>query len=558
MHFKKILNSFESRLEKIFNFFEEHFFLTIITLFVLSLAVRLYLTPYRIVLRKDSFGYLMHSLEMVKGSFSPRLSSPSGWPLFMYPFLYLFGSKSIFQNMIYTRVISNFVGVFSIFPLACIGRKLLDKKSLLLLLVMFAFTSELIMSSILAGTESLFIFLLLMVILFIIKARENRNYILVASLFGALAYYVRFNGIFILLIILFSFFFLRKGIPQFSYKYMAYIVLIFFIVSVPFLYQRHVYFGSPFFYGEVSKYFVDSYQEFFSYNIPVPSLIDYLKTHTVTDYFNKFFIHGFLLILVNYLCFVIPPPLLFFFFYGVVKHFNSKMFMPLIFVLLAWVISFIPVWGSSSAPRLLYPTIPFILVFSAIALNDLFKDYKYEHGLLSLFLIVFVIFSLMTPALYKYYSLSNEQDELEWGKWIAENIKGKIAMFNGDLVIMHLSDRKFGDTRQFTDLYSSKANLSVMMPGYFKNLSSALKWYQRVGITHFALDDATINRRPYFKEIYSKKDIPSYLTEVYSNYDTDSNWKMRVYSFNHSEYLKSGITDKLKLVQRNFIGNYLK
>ena len=127
------------------------------------------------------------------------------------------------------------------------------------MLILFAFSSHLITSSTSALTEPLFIFLLLISIYFVIKARENQNYILMASLFGAFAYYVRPNGILILIIILLSFFLLRKEIPNFNYKYIIYILLIFFTVSAPFLYQRYTYFGSAFFYGENSKYFVDTY-----------------------------------------------------------------------------------------------------------------------------------------------------------------------------------------------------------------------------------------------------------------------------------------------------------
>ncbi|HIE41382.1 MAG TPA: hypothetical protein EYP80_01835, partial [Candidatus Aenigmarchaeota archaeon] len=481
------------------------------------------------------------SLEITKGNFVPILTHAIGWSQFMAPFFYLFGSTSIFQNMVYARIISDFVGALSIFPLAYIGKKLLDdKRSLIFLLILFVFSSQLIMSSTSALTEPLFTFLLLMSVYFIIKAGENQNYILIASLFGAFAYYVRPNGILVLLIILFSFFLLRREIPKFNYKYIIYIAVIFFAISAPFLYQRYTHFGSAFFYGENSKYFVDTYQQVWSNNVPVPSLMDYLSTHTLTDYFNKFVIYGFFNIIFDYVYGVISPLLLFFFLYGILMYFNNKKFLPLIVVFFIWVIGLTPVWDIFGTPRHLYPTIPFILIFSTVAINEVSKNNRYRNVLLSLFLIVFILFSLITPVGHWYKSpQSSVHDGLEWGRWAAQNIKGKIAIIEGgDLIMMHLPDTMVSGVGQL-DLYAPTSNLSVVRPGYFENLSSAMEWFKEIGVTHLALDDNNINRRPYLREIYSGKEIPSYLIEVYSNYDTDSKWKMRIYYVNWSEWEKS-------------------
>lgn len=535
---KNILVFLEFQIGKIFAFFENHFLLTVIILFFISLAVRLYLTPYHLVLRKDAYAYLLDGLEMAKSNFSPRLEAPPGWPLFLSPFLYIFGRESIFQNMINTRIISDIIGAINVFPLAYIGKKVLGKKSLIILLVIFIFVSPLIMSSISALSEPMFLFLLLMMVLFIMKSSDNQKYILVAALFGGIAYYVRFNGILLLLIILFSFFLLRKQIPEFKYRYFIYILLVFFAVAAHFLYQRYINFGSFFFYGEVSKYFVDSYQYVWSYNIPVPSLIDYIRTHTIIDYFNKFVIHGFFSILFHYVWFVIPAPLLFFFLHGLIERFHDKKFLPFFAVFLIWILGLVIPWDMAHTPRYLEPTIPFILIFSVAAIYNLFKDYKYKHIILSLFLVIFVIFSLLEPVQYWYQSQRNDQNELEWGRWIAQNVQGRVAMFNGDIVMMNLPDTKICDKEGLTTLYSPQANLSVINPGYFDKLTQAMQWFMEKNVTHIALDEITINRRPYFKEIYQQKKIPPYLTEVYSNYDTDSNWKIRVYSFNYSEFTK--------------------
>ena len=547
MNYKKILSSSESKVSRLFHYFERHFFLALIILFVASLSVRLYLTDYDTVLREESYGYVLKSLEITKGSFVPILNHAIGLSLFMSPFFYFFGSESIFQNMIYARIISNVIGALSIFPLAYIGKKILDKKSLIVLIVLFAFSPGLMIYDTEVFPEPLFIFLFITSVFFIIKAMENQNYILASAAFGGLAYYVRFNGIVILPIILLSFFLLRKQIPKFDYKYLIYIVAVFFAVSAPLMYQRYADFGSPFFHGDSSKYFVDErFKAFGSENIPVPSLMEYLRTHTFTDYLDKFVIHGFLGIIYDYFFYSVSPLVLFFFLYGAARHFNDVRFAPFISIFLIWVMSFIPVWHIYHEARYLYPTIPFILIFSAIGINDVIKDRRYGYILLSLFLIVFVPFSLKASAddLNAYTASDIERDGLEWGRWAAQNIQGKIAIIEGgDLIMMHLPDSAIAGVSLF-DIYAPESNLSTVRPGYFENLSSAMVWFNELGVTHLALDDRTIHKRPYLKEVYPGRKIPQYLTEVYSNYNTDSKWKMRIYRINWPEYWKRNDSDK--------------
>ena len=540
---KMTLAWIEQKLSKTFDYFANHLALTLVILFILSLAVRLYFTPFDIIPREDGYGYILKSLEIAEGNFVPTKTQSIGWALFMSPFFYLFGSTSIFQNMAYARILSVFVGSLIIFPLAYIGKKLLDKRSLIVLLVLFTFYHNLITDATTAKTEPLFTFLLLTCIYFIIKTKENQNYILAASVFGALVYYVRPNGILLLPIILASFYLLKKHIADFKYRYLIYILLVFFIVSAPMLYQRYEYFGSPFSYGEVSKYFVDNRDKIHSDNIPVPSLMDYLRTHTFQDYIDRFLIHGLFGIIHDYIFFIISPLLLLFFLYGIIRYLTDCRFIPLIVVFIIWIMGFVPLYSINIQSRFFNPTIPFVLIFSVIAIKDILKDNKHKNILLSLLLIIFILFSVMSQIrlVQSYSSVKNYQTGLlELGKWTADNVKGKIAIAEGgDLIMLHLPDTTIGGV-ELLNLYAPKSNLSVLRPGYFEDLSSGMDWLREINATHLVLDELTMNtKRPYLKEIHSGKEIPSYLTEIYRN--KDSKLKAWLYYINWTEYGNQGV-----------------
>lgn len=534
---KIILNLLESRIGIVYKFLEKNFVLNLVLLFLLSLAVRLYFTPFGFVLREDAYAYLLKSLEITKGNFIPVHTHAIGWPLFMSPFLYFFGSNSLFQNMAYARIISIFIAAITIFPLAYLGKKLLGNKNLFALLVLFAFAPPLVSTSTSALTEPLFILLFLLSICFIIKARDNINYILLSSLVGAFAYYVRFNGILILAVIILSFLLLKKQIKNFSYRYIFFAILIFFGVSAPVLYQRYYYFGSPFDYGSLNKYFVDSRQEVWSENIKGPSLAEYLRTHTFSQILDKFLVHGFFGVVYDYFFYVVPPLILFFFLYGAIAKFDDLKFAPLYLALAFSVGSLMPLYHVMTVPRYLYPTIPLVLIFASIALHDFFQNTRYKNISLALFLTIFIVFSASHLSQLK-ESQQFSFNDLDWARWSAKNIKGRIAIIEGgDLIMMNLPDTVIGGV-ELHRLSAPQSNLSIIRPGYFKNLSSAMEWFKNSGVTHLAID-YRIDIRPYLKDIYTEGKVQTYLTQVYSNEDSPSKWKMKIYYIDWAKYSKT-------------------
>jgi hypothetical protein len=494
-------------------------------------------TPFSLPLEKDPYAYLVKSLEITNGDFAPIQTHALGWPLLMSFFFLLFKSQSIFQNMFYTRIISDVFGALSIFPLAYIGKQLFDKRILFVLLILFCFSSSLIISATSAYTESLFIFLFLITLCFIFKTLEKQKYILFAACSGAIAYYVRPNGFLVLLIILISFLLMRKQIPNFKYTYFIYLILIFGAISAPFLYQRYLYFGSPFSYGENSKYFIDSPLKVWSYNIPIPTFWEYIKTHTVVDYFNKFIIFGFFKIIFRFVYNLISPLLLLFFFYGIIRYSGNRKFIPITIGLVIWSIAYIPVIHTHGSPRQLFPTIPFILIFSTIGLYDILSTPKYKNTLIALFIGFYVLFSLIIPVREKVNAAKDPiHDGLIWSKWIAEHVQGKIAVMEGrDLIMLQLPNTRVGGLKNLMrDAPISK--ISALPPGYFTDLDSAMKWFNLVGITHLVIDDKILEKRSYLKQIYATPEPPPYLTEIYSNVNSSSKWKIRVYSIDWSKF----------------------
>ena len=329
-------------------------------------------------------------------------------------------------------------------------------------------------------------------------------------------------------------------------KFIGIIIFLFFLISSPLLLQRAFYFGSPTAHGYGGKYLHDDYSVCGAYNIPILTWGEYFRTRGVVDYFNKFFVKGFLGLIFDLFhgdqsykhSLIISPLLIIFFIYGILLCFKEK-FFPLFISILGFLGGLSIFHSIYSDPRYLEPTIPFILIFSSVGINKIFSKVRYKHMFLAIFLIVFSIFSLITPIGSAF--LGPKITVPNWALWASENIQGKIGIVVGaDLILMNLPDTMIGGRDAYT-LRAPNSNLETIRPGLFDNLNDSMTWMKKRNVTHLIVDDISIERKPqysYLKESYVDCKSPEYLNEIYSNYDTDEdpNWKVRIFEINWTAF----------------------
>lgn len=522
-----ILPSVEERIGALFLYCEKRMPLVLSFFFTLSFAIRFYITNFDIILRKDAYVYLMKALEISQGNFTPVESQAIGLPLFTAPIFYFFGSESIFQNMALAQLISVIIGSAMIFPLFLLVKELTSKKTVhLLVLSLFTFCSPLIQSSPSFLTESLFGLLFLFSIYFFIRSIHGLCHTIPAFFFAALAYYVRPNGIFIFAILVFSFLLIHYKTLKQNYKYLLYGVIVFWVVSAPFLYQRADLFGSPFTYGENDKYFVNSYDMVWADNIEVPSLFDFIREYGLRGIIRKFIINGFMQVFFDFSRILITPILSIFFLYGFSKNIFCKKYIPLYISIIIFIAGSSVVYDVYTTVRYILVLAPFILLFVAMGLFDIFKHKSYSHIILVSFLVLFIFFSYTQYG--KTYGSSITYMP-SWATWAAQNIQGKIVIRDGgDLILMNIPDATVGETDQAT-FSAPETGLTTVRPGYFNNLQSAIPYLKNNDITHVAIESrGTEKRRPYLMQV-TEPEYKDLFKEVYSNEDSDDPWKMKFY-----------------------------
>jgi len=253
-------------------------------------------TPFNLVLRKDAYCYVNKAMECTNGDFSLVHFQSIGWPLFLGCVFLLFNIDDFFSAMFIARFVSIACTVFCIIPIYWICKKLTKGyntwSATTVAIIAFMSNSLIHFAARNAITEPLFLILSLICGGYLISDKLTKKEIVLSSVFASLAHYVRPNGLFLMGVILATIF-----IKQFRYKKIQIIdygivVLIFFAVSAPHLIARWSDFGSPFDYGQNSKYFVEHYEQVWSPNIKSPSFFEYFKTHSNLEIYEKFVTRG--------------------------------------------------------------------------------------------------------------------------------------------------------------------------------------------------------------------------------------------------------------------------
>ena len=533
--FKKI----EQKIDDLFNWLEDNTLLALFLFVAINIAARLtylafisHYSPGALLIRVDGYIYMLKSLEMLQGNWLPMRTHASGWPFLLMPFFYLIQQKSIFEMMIYSHFLSVVISSLTIIPLYLVSKEIFqNKKAVFTTLIIFTCFFWTIYGSLGLFTEPIFGLLLLFIIYCLLKYRDHPHYLIIASLLAGVSYWIKPNGIFVLLIILLTLWLLRKKVAHFRYHHFSRAISIFFITALPFLYQRYLYFGSPFYYGENSKYFVDEYNQLWGAAYPDVSFFEYLGSHSFVEIFNRFAVFGFGSLTFSLLTLTLPFSI--FFVWGVMRFLKDAPFTSLLVTLGVWIISFTPIYAVYFTPRHLFPILPIAAILITAGVLSLIKYIRYQNLVLLAIATTGICFISVSYFYPQYYFLEKTPREaLTMSRWIAENVRGKIAMAaSNDIVMMNLSDTTVAQLGLF-DLRAPKTGLQVVYPGKIDDIDQLTKWLRNNHVEYLVIDRDHMPRITPQLKISTIKKLPSYYKKIYHDYSVESSWEAEIYKLN--------------------------
>ncbi|HBS87638.1 MAG: hypothetical protein A2W91_15350 [Bacteroidetes bacterium GWF2_38_335] len=507
---KKNTEFFEKKAGALFEKAGRNYYATIFLAFVFMSLLMIFYKPqvFGRILDHDAFFYLIKAFEINDGNFTPLHFQSEGWSVILAFFLKIFSIQSFSDGMVFSRYLSVFIMALCLIPFALIVKKVLGKELLLPALVVFTICNTFVHNGASGNTESLFFFVFLYAVYFLIRSYDNPKFLYYAAAFGSLAYFIRPNGLFFLIIIILVFVDLYRK-KKAGFKFLLISAGIFILVSLPHLYMRHAAWGSPFDYGVNSKYFAGSPSQIWAENIQPVSFLSWMSDHSIGEMVSKFITFGLfaifkeLFVLLGEFWFVLL--LTGCLYYLIIKR-ESKLF-PVIITVGIFIAGLIPVYQVYGVPRHLFMIIPVALIVGLKLFNDITEKQKYKNILMFLLISIIFIFNVPVITIYEFNKMPGKFEKPilkdEWVRWADENLEGNIAVGNKkQAMFIMLGIEKSGDVLYDIGKIRNAYHYKLFNPGYYENMSEGIRGFEKDSIRFLIVNEEMLLELPYLREAY--------------------------------------------------------
>ena len=435
---------------------------SLVTIVSISIILKLYTTDFSFPLYSDPLAYGLAAISHTNGDFSQSSHRGIGWSVFVSIFYSFINSDNflVYSNTI--KILSLSIASSTIFLVYLLGRKFFSQKYSLVVATLFAFEPHLNYNSGFGLSEPLYHLAIIGAFYFIIN--KNTKFIIPSLLLVGAVWWIRFNGIIFLAVLLIIYFATKRNSPNF-YRNLFLATLIFLALVSPMLSQRSDQFGDPTYFAYSQYIFTGSFEKAISieYENTVTSAVDYIDENGFFSFIQTFIINGIYNILsviwkisFPYLFILLPFGIIFSF-----KAFDQEkkpIFANWLFIILS-LGSLIITFALIPEKRYLFYIYPFLIILCVIPIQRVteygLSTFSFTKKQKNVFLVLVLITVL---ALSIWFTLRYDQPDP-----ILENEKYRfseyaIKNFNGD------SLREFGGSLDYM-----KLQYVLNSPESFKN-----------------------------------------------------------------------------------------
>jgi hypothetical protein len=413
---------------------KKHVVISVIIIIIISLCFRLLVTDFSIPVNSDNLEYTLNSIAHTKGDFSQSSHRGMGWSLFNSVFFSFIQSDQLIDYSVTIKTLSIIIGLSTIPIVYLVSRKFFDEKYSIFASCLFAFEPHLNYNSTLGLAEPLMILSILTAFYFILN--QNSRYFIIAAIFAGIAYWVRINGIWVLIALSAAFFITQKKSKKLFLYYVSGLALFLLIIS-PILVERNDEFGDPFYSVYKDTIWAGSYQSMISAieHKEKISVFDYIGNNGVESFFYVYVLTGIYNTLSTiwglsfpYLFILIPFGILFSF-----RSFDQNknsiksnwIFILVSIFLMCFTMAIVP------DRRFVLYLLPFLMIFSVIPVQRVVEyglsTFSFSRKQKDIFLIIIIciIIILSSLVIARYVPDSQlENEKLEFSKFALENLKG--------------------------------------------------------------------------------------------------------------------------------------
>ncbi len=528
-------------------------FLVIISL--ISLGLKLYLVDFSIPVNSDNLDYALYAIAHTNGDFSQSSHRGMGWSSFVSIFFTFIDSENFLDYSNTIRALSMGVATFSIPMMYLVGRKFFDARYSLVLACLFAFEPHLNYNSGFGLSEPLFHLAIIGSFYFILN--KNTRFVIISLFLAGIAYWIRLNGIFVLIVITIIYFITLRGSPNLFRNYALGLVLFLLVIS-PVLLERNAEFGDPFYSAYKNTIFHGSPELMISElsKESTYSPLDYIEENGFSLFVQTFILQGFYnsfkvisVLSFPYLFILIPFGIIFSF--RAFDQNSSYIKANWIFILISFA-SLIIVMSMIHDRRFMMYLLPFLMIFSVIPIQRVteygLNTFSFSRKQKDIFILGIIITIILLSSLFmtRYGTPENilENEKLEFSEYALNNLQGVVLRdWEGGLdYVQYLkiteSPEKFKNYKINSKIIPYKENsFTTWDPAYAETLEELISDGEKSDLKYIIAHEKQGLYHPFTDKLYDNYNQYPYLKKIF---DSDEfgfkNLKIKVFEIDYEKF----------------------
>jgi len=491
----------------------------IICLMISGLIIRFYFIPFNLPISLDAIDYFAYAVAMSREGIFPSgyILTNFGWSSFLSIVFSFFKESEMLELMNIQRILNTVISVLAIIPIYLLVKTFFRKEIALLGATLFLFDPRIIQNSILGGTDSLFILFTILAILFIFYKKSSLIYL--SFIFVALAAFVRYEGIVLIIPLLVSYGLKNKQEKIPNIKLIIGISL-FVLIIIPLnfinyedtqqtsIFAQIVHRGD-FISGTIIENKPDIDDEFFATN----------ENHLIIFVENA--VGGF----IKYLGWVLIPTSIVFCILGVIlvpkKVTKNKIIIGLFFVFLA-LASILAYGRGFQETRYLLVLLPTIILLSGYGLNYLLKiNLKY----IQIVIICAVILSSFVFIDYRNEDTKNELEIYEATMFLTNVAQGVNDYSGNKFVKVANLQNNWPELLDKGENGKMELKTKKIAIKGFNEPKEYIKLNKNKGLTHLLVNE----NDKFFEDIYMNEENYLNLEKIYDSNNFNKNIKYKIF-----------------------------
>jgi len=491
----------------------------IICLIISGLIIRFYFIPFNLPISLDAIDYFAYAVAMSREGIFPSgyILTNFGWSSFLSIVFSFFKESEMLELMNIQRILNTVISVLAIIPIYLLVKTFFRKEIALLGATLFLFDPRIIQNSILGGTDSLFILFTILAILFIFYKKSSLIYL--SFIFVALAAFVRYEGIVLIIPLLVSYGLKNKQEKIPNIKLIIGISL-FVLIIIPLnfinyedtqqtsIFAQIVHRGD-FISGTIIENKPDIDDEFFATN----------ENHLIIFVENA--VGGF----IKYLGWVLIPTSIVFCILGVIlvpkKVTKNKIIIGLFFVFLA-LASILAYGRGFQETRYLLVLLPTIILLSGYGLNYLLKiNLKY----IQIVIICAVILSSFVFIDYRNEDTKNELEIYEATMFLTNVAQGVNDYSGNKFVKVANLQNNWPELLDKGENGKMELKTKKIAIKGFNEPKEYIKLNKNKGLTHLLVNE----NDKFFEDIYMNEENYLNLEKIYDSNNFNKNIKYKIF-----------------------------